>query len=625
MKKILFQIVAALCSFGCGGGSTSTRTQTSTNQVSTIASVNSSCNPTALQLPASGPVPKSQCSADVKGTGDFSHDVAWSASAGSISPTGLFRPPNITTQTNVTITSTSTQDATRKGSTTVTVNPAAQSSQLGFSTIPPVTIPGLGQKMTPIDLSTYETGGVAPFAYSLVRQSNSSVLNCSVVGTMLACDYTYSSGVNMVAVQVTDVKNNAGQTTIPITVNVPTVAYKVIWDFSPYENGQDPNQGMVIGEDQLIQRIGAIAPYANTLRVYSSTNGLEKIAGVARRFGLKVYIGMWLSSDLNANESELAGGIAVAQQVPVDAAIVGSEVLLRGDLTADQLIAYMNRFRAGAPGILVATADTWNTLLNNPTVVNASDFVFANYFPYWEGKDISIAVATLNGEDIEMQKTFPGKEIDVSETGWPSCGNTVGNAVPSIDNEAFFFVDVLSWAQANQRKVFYFESFDEAWKAKYEGPQGACWGVFDQYGVMKAGMIDVFNGKTIPDNWTCNAPPGGDGTPSLMFTTVPPIGSTDPLLEQEWHVLPSGYYIAIYIHVPGFGWWIKPYANQPETLINCDGTASTDITTGGNDSQADEIAGFLLPNSYSPPILQGASSLPADLYANAVATADAHR
>jgi exo-beta-1,3-glucanase (GH17 family) len=624
MKRHICQttvLLSALWFVGCGG-TDSTPTTTST---STIVSVAPTCNPATLQLPASGSIPTSQCGAPVQGIGHFSNGVMWSASVGTISATGTFTPPTVTAQTNVTITATSMQDNTKKGSTTITVNPAQRSNNPSFSTISPVAIPGLGQKMTSLDLSVYETGGVAPFAYSLVGQTNSGVLNCSVSGTMLACDYTYAAGTNTVTVQVTDANNASAQTTIAITVSVPTVAYKVIWDFGPSENGQDPNQGFVVGDDQLIQRIGAIAPYATTLRVYGSTNGLQDIAMIARRFNLKVYIGVWLSADLNANETELANGIAIAQQGLADAAIVGSEVLLRGDLTANQLVTYMSRFRAGAPGIPVATADTWNTLLNNPTVVNASDFVFANYFGYWEGTDISIAVATLNGEDIEMQKTFPGKEIDVSETGWPSCGNQVGNAIPSVENGAFYFLNISSWAQANNRKVFYFESFDEAYKAAYEGPQGACWGVFDQYGTMKTGMIDVFNGTTISDNWTCNAPPGADGTPSLTFTTVPPIGSTNPLLEQEWHALPSGYYIAIYIHVPGSGWWIKPYANQPETMINCDGTASTNITTGGNDSQADEITGFLLPNSYSPPIVEGAPSLPTDLSANAAATADVHR
>jgi exo-beta-1,3-glucanase (GH17 family) len=605
---------------GCGGGNNSAK-----QPPPTIILVTPACNPSTLQLVVSGNQPTAQCTAAVQGTGNFNSAVDWAASAGGVSSSGLFTPTVVNVQTDVTITATSVQDASKSGTTVVNVVPPQQSGPPGFTPIPPVTIQGLGQKMTPIDLSLYETGGAAPVTYSLVTQTNPSATSCYVSGTMLTCDYSYARGTNTATVQVVDANSNTAQTNVTVTITIPSVTHKVMWDFSPYEQGQDPNHGITLTDDQLIQRMGAIIPYASILRTFGCTHGLERIPVIAKRFGIPVYVGIWLSRDVNANETELGNCIAVGQAGLATAAVVGSEVLLRGDLTSAQLIDYMNRFRAAVPGIPVTTADIWSYLLNNPDVVNASDIVFVNYYPYWEGKDIGIAVATLNGEDIEMQRTFPGKEIDVSETGWPSCGNTVGNAVPSAENEAFFFLNIASWSQANNRRVFYFEPFDEAWKAQYEGPQGACWGVFDQYAVMKPDMLDTFNGKTIPDNWTCAAPPGGDGTPSLTFTSVPPIDSSDPLLEQEWHAIPANYYIAIYIHVPGSGWWIKPYADQPETLINCDGSASTNIVTGGSDAQADEIAGFLLPSSYSPPIVLGGQSLPADLYSNAVATADAQR
>jgi hypothetical protein len=45
-------------------------------------------------------------------------------------------------------------------------------------------------------------------------------------------------------------------------------------------------------------------------------------------------------------------------------------------------------------------------------------------------------------------------------------GDLLGNAGPSLDDEAFYFLDISSWAQANKGKDFYFESFDEARKAK---------------------------------------------------------------------------------------------------------------------------------------------------------------
>jgi hypothetical protein len=150
-------------------------------------------------------------------------------------------------------------------------------------------------------------------------------------------------------------------------------------------------------------------------------------------------------------------------------------------------------------------------------------------------------------------------------------GNAVGSAVPSITNAASYFLNFESWAQSGNRKTFYFEAFDEAWKAAYEGPQGSTWGILDQNGTMKYGS-DVFAGTTVLDNWTCAAPPGGAGSPTIQLTYVPPVGSTSVLQGQVWHLTPANYFMVVYIHVGSFGWWVKPYLNSPLTTINCDGT-----------------------------------------------------
>jgi hypothetical protein len=78
----------------------------------------------------------------------------------------------------------------------------------------------------------------------------------------------------------------------------------------------------------------------------------------------------------------------------------------------------------------------------------------------------------------------------------------VGNAEPSPDNASFYFLNFVSWALANDAPYFYFSALDESWKAEYEGPQGACWGVFDKDGNLKPGMQKVFDGETITDNWS---------------------------------------------------------------------------------------------------------------------------
>jgi len=59
--------------------------------------------------------------------------------------------------------------------------------------------------------------------------------------------------------------------------------------------------------------------------------------------------------------------------------------------------------------------------------------------------------------------------------------------------------------------------------------------------------------------------------------------------------------------------------------VNCDGTWTANIVTGGSDASADQIAAFLIPPTYSPPILQGAGTLPSDLATNAVASVSVNR
>ena len=124
---------------------------------------------------------------------------------------------------------------------------------------------------------------------------------------------------------------------------------------------------------------------------------------------------------------------------------------------------------------------------------------------------------------------------------------------------------------------------------------------------------------------SCGSQTGGPGTPALAFTSVPALGSTDPVKGVEEHVVPTEYYIAIYILVPNQGWWVKPYYDSPETKLSCNGEFSSEIVTGGNDANATNITAFLLPTSVSPPLLEGQSALPQSLFKSAAAVASVTR
>ena len=113
MKTIglLFVVASMLWMAACGSGSNAVG--------SPIISVTVTCSPSTILFGQT-----SQCSAIVIGTGNFSSGVTWTASAGSISSSGLFTAPSSgSASLVVTITATSTQDTSMSGTTTVTVTP----------------------------------------------------------------------------------------------------------------------------------------------------------------------------------------------------------------------------------------------------------------------------------------------------------------------------------------------------------------------------------------------------------------------------------------------------------------------------------------------------------------------
>lgn len=378
-------------------------------------------------------------------------------------------------------------------------------------------------------------------------------------------------------------------------------------DFSSYLDGQNPNGGSTVDEAQLRSRMDLVAPHTDWIRTFGMQNGLEKAGAVAHEQGLKAALGAWLSSETASNAQQISNLIHEAQAGHVDLAIVGSEVLLRGDLSSAALGNYISQVRASVPpGVLVTTADVFDEWLSHPEVLAAVDVVLANYYPYWRGIPVDQSIAALHDWHQLLTAAAAGKPVMVSETGWPSCGNLVYGAVPSTENASLYLLNFVSWARANHVSYFYFEAFDESWKATIEGPQGACWGIWDKNGALKPGMSRALSGETMADNWS--------GSPAIRFIDVPAYGSLNDLKGQVWHVNPANYKVAVYINAGGL-WWTKPTAASPPTSIQFDGRWSCDITTGGNDQNATQISAYLVPIGYAPPLVLGSSTLPAELSA----------
>lgn len=77
-------------------------------------------------------------------------------------------------------------------------------------------------------------------------------------------------------------------------------------------------------------------------------------------------------------------------------------------------------------------------------------------------------------------KASQGKRVIITETGWPSDGEPMDEAIPSKMNALKYFINTQMWAIDHGIELFYFSSFDETWKISAEGSVGAYWGIWDK-------------------------------------------------------------------------------------------------------------------------------------------------
>jgi GPH family glycoside/pentoside/hexuronide:cation symporter len=249
--------------------------------------------------------------------------------------------------------------------------------------------------------------------------------------------------------------------------------------FSPYLEGQQI--GDVLSESQINRRLDLISPHTQWIRSFSCSDGNELIPEIARQKGLKTIVGAWISNDKDRNEKEINSLIALASAGLVDIAAVGNEVLHRNEISEQELLQYIKRVKEALPdSIPVGYVDAYYQFLDRPALVDACDVILANCYPFWEGADNSFAISYLDSMMEVTQRAAKGKKVIITETGWPSIGETVEAAKPSNANAMKYFIAVQEWARNKNIAVFYFSSFDESWKVNQEGAVGAAWGIWDK-------------------------------------------------------------------------------------------------------------------------------------------------
>lgn len=328
--------------------------------------------------------------------------------------------------------------------------------------------------------------------------------------------------------------------------------------YAPFRGGQNPLvEGTRVDARQIDEDLALLAKYTNCIRTYSVDDGRDDVLKSARRYGLKVLHGIWVSHDVDKTRQQVETTIALAKVYPdvIKAVVVGNEVLLRGEMSAASLSAIIRDVKA-AVSVPVTYADVWEFWLRYPDVQNAVDFVTVHILPYWEDFPIPASRAAEHVADIRgrVAAAFPGKEIVVGEFGWPSEGRMREGARPSPSNQALALTETLALAAREHFQLNVIEAFDQPWKRALEGTVGGYWGIID-----RSTSAPKFNfaGGGVSDHpdWPIQALTGII-LAALAFGGVAAAAARKSLSAQQWALIAG----MVFISAVAFGWTLETVA-----------------------------------------------------------------
>src|SRR5215467_6432624 len=253
--------------------------------------------------------------------------------------------------------------------------------------------------------------------------------------------------------------------------------------YAPFRGAQTPLvETTRITTEQIAEDLAQLAKVTDCVRTYSIENGVDQVPALAAKLGLKVIQGIWLGSNRLKNLAQISTAVELAKNYPgtITALVVGNEVLLRGEMTVADLVANIRSVKAQV-AVPVTYADVWEFWLKNREIYDAVDFVTIHILPYWEDFPIKAKFAASHVDSIRkrMAVAFPGKEILIGETGWPSEGRMREGALPSRTNQARVVSEILDLAKQENFRVNLIEAYDQPWKRRLEGTVGGYWGLFD--------------------------------------------------------------------------------------------------------------------------------------------------
>lgn len=112
-------------------------------------------------------------------------------------------------------------------------------------------------------------------------------------------------------------------------------------------------------------------------------------------------------------------------------------------------------------------------------LINLQDFLAIHIYGQWSEISLENTVPFINNTFNGLKTQFPRKPILITETGWTTDKNA-GQFNPVADevSQKQFYTQFQQWSNLNKVPIFYFEAFDERWKAATATDAETNWGFY---------------------------------------------------------------------------------------------------------------------------------------------------
>lgn len=210
----------------------------------------------------------------------------------------------------------------------------------------------------------------------------------------------------------------------------------------------------------------------------------DQVANVlqAKASSQKLFLGIYYVDQIQAGVDTMKSAIdQYGSWDDVYTVSIGNELVNGGQASTSQVGEYISTGKsalqsAGYTGPVVSV-DTFIAVINNPDLCNYSDYMAVNAHAYFDKNTAAADAGPWVLDQIQRVWTACGgkKDVVITESGWPSQGQTYGVAVPSPENQASAISSIKSSCGDS---TILFTAFNDYWKADGE------YGVEKYFGVL---------------------------------------------------------------------------------------------------------------------------------------------